>query len=289
VCSRYYSILTESRTVLTREIQSSGSLDDILERASTPLNKFSLASTGMTVLHRAVLHDDILAIKLLLDAKMEVNCTTSSGVTALQVASLIGNVEVVRFLLEASARSSEIAGGGITALHLPVCSGHREIVEILVKAKAALNGGAVVGPVSEGGLAPAITALHIASAQGDENIVKILLSANAAVDVDAMEGGDYTPLYCAAKNGHVGIVEDLLAAGADVNKADDDGWTVLHTATDDNNSELLTTLLAANADVNAALEKSKATALHIAARRGYKEAAKQLVDAGADLRCIDIS
>jgi len=271
---------------LKREIQSSGSLDDILERASTLLNKFALASTGMTVLHRAVLHDDILAIKLLLDAKMEVNCTTSRGVTALQIASLIGNVEVVRLLLEAGARPSEIAGGGITALHLAVCSGHREIVEILVEAKAALNGGAVVGPVSKSGLAPTITALHIASAYGDENIVKRLLSANAPVDVDAMAGGGITPLYCAAKNGHVSIVEDLLAAGADVNKADDNGWTVLHTATDGNNLQLLTTLLAANADVNAALEKSKATALHIAAQRGYNETAKQLVDAGADLAAL---
>jgi ankyrin repeat protein len=119
-----------SRTILKREIPSTGSLDDILEIASGLLGKFAFASTGLTVLHRVVLHDDILAVKLLVDAKMDVNCTTSKGITTLQIASLVGNAEVVRSLLEAGARPSEIAGAGITALHLAVCLGHREVVEL---------------------------------------------------------------------------------------------------------------------------------------------------------------
>jgi ankyrin repeat protein len=153
----------------------------------------------------------------------------------------------------------------------------------LVKAQAALDGGAVIGRVSENGPNSTVTALHIASAQGDGDIVKILLSAHATVNIDGTAGGGLTPLYCAAENGHVDIVKDLLAAGADVNKADQDGWTVLHVATSNNNLALLTTLLSANADVNAAMVESRATALHLAAQFGYKEVTKQLVEARADI------
>jgi hypothetical protein len=98
--------------------------------------------------------------------------------------------------------------------------------------------------------------LHFAAGAGCLPVITALL--RLGTDPDFRDAGDHTPLYrvanqCASPTGP-DVVRELLAAGA---------------------------------DVNALNGVTQATALHMAARRGFVEIAQVLIDAGADLDSRD--
>ena len=69
-----------------------------------------------------------------------------------------------------------------------------------------------------------------------------------------MAAGDgCTPLYKASGNGHSGMVQALLAAGAAVNQAWTDGCTPLYIASQEGHPETVAVLLAKGAGVNQAM------------------------------------
>ena len=70
--------------------------------------------------------------------------------------------------------------------------------------------------------------LRKACKKGDIEAVKQHLAAGA--DVNAKDGGGWTPLHYAAVVDHKEIVELLLASSADVNAKIDDGKTPLDSA-----------------------------------------------------------
>jgi ankyrin repeat protein len=84
-------------------------------------------------------------------------------------------------------------------------------------------------------------------------------------------------------NGHAGIVERLLGAGADPNTAMPDGETVLMTAARTGNVDVVKTLLARGADVRARERSRGQTALMWAAAENNAGVIKALIDAGADM------
>ena len=71
------------------------------------------------------------------------------------------------------------------------------------------------------------TALHIAARFGNTECAKILLEGteNQKADFELTENSfAWTPLHVACVDGHLSIVELLIAAGADLNKPDASGW-----------------------------------------------------------------
>jgi serine/threonine protein kinase len=90
-----------------------------------------------------------------------------------------------------------------------------------------------------------------------------------------------TALMFAAKDGHAGIVNDLLNAGAKLDARDNDGDTALMYAAIDNRVDVVSVLLKAGADVNAKNNKGD-TPLLAASLRGRTETVKLLLAAGAD-------
>jgi glycerophosphodiester phosphodiesterase len=72
------------------------------------------------------------------------------------------------------------------------------------------------------------TALHVAARFGHENCAKALLEGSvihkADVDVPEKTYG-WTPLFIACVDGHLPMVELLVAAGADLERCDLSGWT----------------------------------------------------------------
>jgi truncated hemoglobin YjbI len=100
------------------------------------------------------------------------------------------------------------------------------------------------------------TLLHDAAAAGDPDSVTLLLELGA--DPNARDRGDHTPLYTLAN-------ECLLADAVPIVPA----------------------LVRAGADVNAADGVTRATPLHMAARRGAVAIAAALLEAGADLDIRD--
>lgn len=100
------------------------------------------------------------------------------------------------------------------------------------------------------------TLLHFASGAGCFEIVALLL--RLGTDPNIQERGGHTPLYCVANE-----------------------------CASDAGPELVRALVRAGADVNACGGVTRATALHMAARRGYVEIARALLDCGAALEAQD--
>jgi len=87
-------------------------------------------------------------------------------------------------------------------------------------------------------------------------VVALLLRLD--VDPNIQGRGDHTPLYCAANE-----------------------------CTSQTGPEVIRALLRAGADVNACSGVMRATALHMAARRGHVEIARALLDSGAAVNVLD--
>ena len=100
------------------------------------------------------------------------------------------------------------------------------------------------------------TLLHFAAGAGCLEVVTLLL--RFGVDPNTLGRGDHTPLYCVAN-------ECASETGAEVVRA----------------------LVRAGADVNACGGVTRATALHMAARRGHVEIARALLDSGAAVLARD--
>jgi hemoglobin len=103
--------------------------------------------------------------------------------------------------------------------------------------------------------------------------------------------GGRTLLHYAAGAGCREVVESLLRHGAAPDIPDSGGHTPLYRLANEcaseTGSEVLLTLVRAGADVNARNGSTRATALHMAARRGYADIARALLDCGAAIDARD--
>jgi ankyrin repeat protein len=100
------------------------------------------------------------------------------------------------------------------------------------------------------------TLLHFASGAGCCEVVAVLL--RLGTDPNMQDRGGHTPLYCVAN-------ECATKTGP----------------------EMVRMLVRAGADVNACGGVTRTTALHAAARRGYLEIARALLDCGAAVEARD--
>lgn len=103
---------------------------------------------------------------------------------------------------------------------------------------------------------------------GHLEMVEFLLANKATFNVRDDKG--LTPLHMAADYDHVDVAKWLLDHGADVNARDKQGRTPLHLAAWDNvngSQDIVDLLLARNADVNAR-DNAGNTPLHYAALEG---------------------
>lgn len=103
-------------------------------------------------------------------------------------------------------------------LALATRSNFTEIVRLLVQAGVDINWQDQTGE----------TALHIAARFGHEECAKILLKGteDQKADIEVTERSfSWTPLHVASVDGHLPIVELLVAAGAEINQLDASGWT----------------------------------------------------------------
>ena len=98
--------------------------------------------------------------------------------------------------------------------------------------------------------------LHFASGAGCLEVVALLL--RLGTDPNIQDRGGHTPLYCAANE-----------------------------CASETGPEVIRMLVRAGADVNACGGVTRATALHMAARRGHVEIARALLDSGAAIQARD--
>ena len=92
--------------------------------------------------------------------------------------------------------------------------------------------------------------------------------------------GPSMSIHEAAGNGDIEAIKQHLAAGTDVNAKDGGGWTPLHHAAEAGHKEIAELLIANGADVNA---KDNLGTLRYAASGGHKETVELLIANGADV------
>ncbi len=126
----------------------------------------------------------------------------------------------------------------------------------------------------------------IAAAKGGDRRAALALLAERA-DVRGAEPDGTTALHWAVYHDDAELVERLLAAGADVAAANDYGATPMSEAAVRANPIVLRQLLAAGADPDSPNADGQ-TALMVVARTDVVEAAKALIDAGADVNAREL-
>ena len=107
------------------------------------------------------------------------------------------------------------------------------------------------------------------------SIVVVYFASCATADPTLAES-----LIDASLNGHVEVVEALLAKGADINAKTKIGWTALIGASLKGHVEVVKLLLAKGADINATTEDGR-TALMAASSKGHQEVVNLLKAHGA--------
>ncbi len=216
------------------------------------------ATSGDAKIVEAAKNQDIATLRALIRQHADVNAMDVEGMTPLLWAAYKNDLEAVKLLIGAGANVKAANRYDVTPLEEAANNGNGEMIELLLK------GGA---------------------------------------DPNAKFGEGETPLMTAARTGSLAGVKALLAKGAKVDTAEEyRGQTALMFAAAANQAEVAKALVAAGADVNArslyyefkfrkvAAGGTQAnyslgglTPLMYASRQGAMDAAKVLVEAGADV------
>jgi len=153
----------------------------------------------------AAMNKDFDGLAALLAKKADVNARQPDGSTALEWAVHWDNLDAAKALIKAGADVKSATRLGATALYLAALNGNPEMVKLLLKAGADPNAAVL----SQGEMP-----LMFAARSGNAAAVKALIEAGAKVD--ARENyRDTTALIWAAEQNHGEVVSLLLKNGAD--------------------------------------------------------------------------
>ena len=212
---------------------------------------------------QAIKGKDVVAVRALLKAHVDVNATQGDGSTALHWAVHYDDLTTVDLLLRAGSRANVANDLGVTPLYLACTNRNAAMVEKLLQAEADPNAKLLNGE----------TVLMNCGRTGNAAAVKALIAAGAKVNAKEPEH-DQTALMWAAAEKHPDVVRVLLDAGADF-RARSRTYTQIVT------SEV--TQRAGREELNYTVLRGGSTPLLFAARSGDVESVGALLTAGADV------
>jgi len=175
-----------------------------------------ITSDGATALHKAAEYGNAEVVKILVDAKADVDVQERHGYTALHYAIMHGHTEIVKILVDAKADVDVQERHGDTALTYAALKGHTEIVKILVDVKADVDLQNNFGDTA---------LIRAVFDRNGRDIVRVLLDAKSNVDIQNNNGD--TALIRATIHGHIEMVKMLLDAKPNVDMQDQMGKTAL--------------------------------------------------------------
>ena len=194
--------------------------------------------------------------------KAAVNTAEPDGTTPLDWAVRGEDLETAKELIAAGANVNAVNRYGVSPLSLAAANANGDMTELL------LNAGADAKAVIKEGE----TVLMAAARTGNPKAVRLLIEHGAAVNAREDRLGETALMWAAAEN-HPEAAKELIAHGADVNALTSD----LKYTKDRFGLEGVLTIL----------PHGHWTPLMYAARQGSLDAAKVLVDAGADKNARD--
>jgi ankyrin repeat protein len=221
------------------------------------------ADAGKPSLIDAVKEGDRVALRSLLQKKVDVNATDADGSTALLWASYRDDGESADLLIHAGAKINAANELGVTPLWPASENGSADMVRRLLEAGANPNAALLAGE----------TPVMVASRAGYPDVVEPLLARGASVNARGPRG--QTALMWAVSQKHPDVVKVLLAHRADINLRSD-VW-----------SQVMAVRPHGYLPYNKAIPHGGETALMFAARVGDFASAKLLVAAGADVNDAD--
>jgi ankyrin repeat protein len=318
-----------------------GEMITVLVTAEAKINQVD--SEGISPLGHACKLGRKDAVEILLALRADPNFHTTFTPSPISMATTGGHLDVVKRLVDAKA---DVNPSGDNPLYLACKGNYLPLVEYLLAKDATIpDGGSkkhfsrkVNELLASAGLTASAKIIHSSSGQHthfhpkttSELLKEYIETGNTAqvksilqkADINARWEGR-TPLDCACREGHLEIIEALVAAKAEVNttnkksetplffaleakrnasqagtfllsqKADvnhqrDDGASPLCRAAYWGNVEIIALLLAAKADHEIVMTKEKgAFPVWLAAQGGHAEAIRVLAAAGANLNRVD--
>ncbi|HLK48554.1 MAG TPA: ankyrin repeat domain-containing protein [Bryobacteraceae bacterium] len=205
-----------------------------------------------------------------------------------------GDITAVHAMIQRGANVNEPEANGTTALHW---AAYQEDVPMV---KSLLAAGAKVRVANEFGSSP----MQEAAIAGNSEIIRLLLAAGA--DADSANAEGQTALMAVARTGNVEAAKLLLNAGAHVNAVENfGGQSALMWAAGQCQPAMIKLLVEHGANVNARgavrdwqtritseprpkdRHRGGFTPLLYTAREGCADAARALVEGGADLNLAD--
>jgi ankyrin repeat protein len=219
---------------------------------------------------------DLESVRILVNAGAKIDLF-DYDVNPLIEASGSREIEIVRYLLAHGAQINvRRISNGETPLFLALRVRSFDILTLLIHA------GADINLRNKGGDTPLMLASFNSASENDYEMVQFL-KANGA----NFNSPDEELLY-AASRGDVGLIQQLLAAGAKVNQSYEDGVTPLMAAAINGQTAAVKALIAAGANLTALDIGEGDTPLMYAIQSGHKSTIFALLDAGADPTVTDL-
>ncbi|MBN2415237.1 ankyrin repeat domain-containing protein [bacterium] len=257
---------------------------------------------GETALLSAIKHDNMPAVRFLLENGADPDKADWLGETPLMAAAKLGRLGMMRLLVDKGADPAPRAWfSGHTALSRAIRNKQQSIIAYMIDAcvgesrESDVFLNTLVKLVSDRQFADAdlifargfdvncrdtdgkTVLMHLFSMKDDTAGASYLAGKGARLDVRDREGK--TPLHVAAGEGNSTLVDFALAKGADIGATDRDGNTAVLWAARNEHTGMLRHLIAKGGDINA-VDNNGWSALMFACSQDNKKMVRFLLESG---------
>ncbi|XP_043944642.1 E3 ubiquitin-protein ligase MIB2-like [Protopterus annectens] len=240
-------------------------------------SKVNIKHQGKTALHVASHQGHIDIVKMLLEAKADVEVQDDNGDRAMHFATYGNEHEVSKLLIKHGASVNSVNSARQTPLHVAAQKGYAEVVRVLCYNKCDVN-------IQD---ADGNTPLHLAVDHNYEEIIE-LLTAVKSLNCSLVNYIGYNPLHTAAlKGSKVGVQRILIRARSLADDKKEDGFGPLHLAAYNGRTDVVKVLLKEGCCNKNARNNQGQTSLMLAACQGHAETAFLLVRENSNINVQD--
>ncbi|KAK2856539.1 hypothetical protein Q5P01_005274 [Channa striata] len=229
---------------------------------------------GKTVLHAAVLTNNLDLVSFLLSKGAHPNTQDKEGRTPVMLAAELGNDRIVALLAQSNANMSlqDVEGKGVLFYCIYPTKRHIRCLQWALKYRADANNVSAEGSH--------VFQLMCQKAQECTPMCRIMLDAGADPNATNQKSG-ITALMEAARTGSVPLVRAILSRGGNPNALDQQRFTAVHFAAMGGFFEVIQVLSAYSADMDV-INCDECTPLHYAAASGNANCCKFLAQRGCN-------